>query len=45
MEIFLFFMIERWRVVLDDNKVIGVIFIDYKEVFDVVLYEFFLYKF
>lgn len=38
-ETFLLFTTERWRAALDDNKVIGVIFIDYKEAFDAVSHE------
>ena len=32
-------MTERWRAELDDNKIVGAIFIDFRKAFDTISHE------
>ena len=32
-------MTERWRAALDDNKIVGAIFIDFRKAFDTISHE------
>ena len=38
-EALLISMTERWRAALDDNKIVGAIFIDFRKAFDTILHE------